>query len=155
MKILFFLIILFFYQWTFALPTQLRELRDDARLAVRKSRCASCHTPSMKPKGRALKIFNLAQKNWSSTMTDANLNRLKTALSETASEDLKARGRDPKEIKLSKSESKIVAYFVTEELKFRKNHPNHRFRDIQRQQNPALYKIIEGRGPNSAEGCVL
>lgn len=145
------LTILTFSLSTNGLPLELRELRENARLAVRASHCAACHAPSLAPQPRAVKVFNLDQKNWSSTMTDSNLNRLRWALKDATPEEIKAMGADPKKNRLSKNQVETILKFVDLELRFRKQKPLQRFLDIQNMENPQLSNLLS---PN-AESCVL
>ncbi len=135
----------------FGLPPELQELRENARLAVRTSHCASCHAPSLLPKPGAIKVFNLDQKNWSSTMTDSNLDRLRWALKDATPGEIKAMGADPQKNKLSKKQVETILQFVDLELRFRKKKPLHRFSDIQTMENPLLSTLLS---PND-DSCVL
>jgi len=134
---------LFLFSYTaFGLPPELRELREGARLAVRSSHCAGCHAPSLSPKPLAVKVFNLDQKNWSSTMTDSNLERLRWALKDATPEEIKAMGADPKKNKLSAKQVETILRFVDSELRFRKQKPLHRFSETQRDKNPGFSNIL-------------
>lgn len=135
----------------YGLPPELRDLRENARLAVRTSHCAGCHAPSLSPKPTAVKVFNLDQKNWSSTMTDSNLARLRWALKDATAEEIKAMGADPKKNTLSKAQVETILKFVDMELKFRKQKPLQRFSDIQQMQNPGFSNLLSA----DKDSCTL
>lgn len=96
-------------------------------------------------------MFNLDHKNWSSTMTDSNLGRLRWALKDATPAEIKAMGADPTRNMLTKTQVDSIVRFVDLELSFRKQKPDQRFSDIQENENPELFKLFFPKG----ESCVL
>lgn len=127
----------------FAAPDELQELRERARLVMRKSHCAQCHIPGLDTtKEKALIIYNLNEINWSSSMKDRQLVRMKGVANSTAEEVKEMRG-NPVKNSLSKKEREVLRYFVDAEMAYRKKYPEERFRDLEKRKFGEVYKVLD------------
>lgn len=129
-----FLLITFLFQSAFsATPPEVLQLRDNARRIILTKSCAQCHDPARTTARQdALRVYNLSEKNWSSTMNDRQLNRLKTF-------DFRA---GPPGKNLTKQERKTLLSFISAEQNFRRKNPNERFSDILHQGYDGVFKSL-------------
>jgi hypothetical protein len=82
--------------------------REDAR-AILESHCGLCHLPASEPEfeGLAIHIFDLTQKDWSATLSDAQLDEVVKKLVDDGAPD---------------DEVRALERFVADELKWRDLH---------------------------------
>lgn len=86
--------------------------REESRQIMRKRLCGVCHIPP--GNSHALKIFNLDQMNWSSTMSNKQLAQIKWRINAKGNEIKEMKG-DPKKHEFTKEEKKILNDFVEKE----------------------------------------
>jgi hypothetical protein len=124
-------------------PPYLADLREQARLVVQKSHCGGCHTPgSPKVRERALKIYDLSQIDWSSSMNDRQLKRFESLVDSNKGE-IMAMGGDPKANFLTLKERQALSHFLEAELSHRKRFPDDRFGDLFKRAMPGLSQILK------------
>ena len=125
--------------WTFtaqATPDELIQLRKETQHIVQTVRCGSCHTPGLPTTNeKALKIYNLSSPFWSATMSDRQLRDFLRRVKDKPMEP-------DKEKDFSANELKTVETFVQNELLFRRDHPNDRFREVQSTKYSEAYKVF-------------
>jgi hypothetical protein len=128
-----------------ATPQDLLEMREQARHIVRSSRCMTCHVPNLSTsKEKALKVYNLDVTTWSSSMSDRQLTLFRSLISEPLTKaEMDELHIDSNTKQLSKNEIQTIRKFVELELKNRKEFPNDRFQDLQRQQYSQLYTTLK------------
>lgn len=131
-----------------ALAPDLKQARDSVRQIIQRTRCASCHTPGPEAREKALEVYNLSSNIWSSTLNNDQLNTLGWILSSGSDEEIREIGSHPEDVQLDAKERAAIKSFVEKELKFRQRHPDHRFGEIQRKENPVLANIFAAESDN-------
>jgi hypothetical protein len=125
-----------------ATPPELQELRESARLVMRKSHCAQCHIPGIgTTQEKALLIYNLNEINWSSSMKDGQLTRIKGVADSTVEEIKEMRG-NPAKNNLTAKDREVLKTFVDAEMAYRQKFPEERFRDLEKRKYGEVYKVL-------------
>ena len=111
----------------FALPPDLREIRQQARQLLQQKSCTGCHTPGLfTSQQRALDIYDLSKESWISSIQDLKLDSLITRAKQgTGSllEKSKPDAFEARSLPFSQREIELISKVVKMEKDYRRENP--------------------------------
>lgn len=118
--------------------------REQARGIMKQVSCGGCHTPGLTTTNvRALKVYNLNETYWTSTLNDRQLGgvrfRLSSGMTPEERREMRVTSGHPEP---TLEQKKILLAFIDKEIANRRKEPLDRFRHLQKSKNPEFFKLF-------------